>query len=216
MRPVRSGPATCSSFSVSSRTDSEFTWMIPSRSKSARAPASDPASEAVCDTVAVCACSEAPIFSATIRLPRRCAVSAMRTKAAQVVDPFDVQPQRGDARVLQKRRPDLGQPGLRLVPGGHGIGQRQAAPLHRQVDRDVRGLGDDGHAAFLALAAVLVGPEGGAVEVVEEPVAVRPENAHLAGRADKAVLQVGAVGQFRHRLAKARGKADRAARAHGG
>jgi hypothetical protein len=55
MRPVRRGPATCRSFSVSRRTGSEGTRMIPSRSRSAPAPASDPASDAVCDTVAACA-----------------------------------------------------------------------------------------------------------------------------------------------------------------
>ena len=57
--------------------------MIPSRANSARAPASDPASEAVCDTVAVCACSDAPTFSATMRLPMARAVSAMRAKAGR-------------------------------------------------------------------------------------------------------------------------------------
>ena len=38
--------------------------------------------------------------------------------------------------------------GLRLIAAGHHIGQRQPAPLHRQVDRDVRLLGQDRDAAL--------------------------------------------------------------------
>ena len=77
MRGEPSGPVTCSSFSVSSRPDSERTRPIPSRARSASAPASLPASEAVCETVAARAWSDRPILSATMGLPRVRAVSAI-------------------------------------------------------------------------------------------------------------------------------------------
>ena len=68
-----------------------------------------------------------------------------------------------------------------------------------------------GDAAFDALHAVLVRPEQGAVERVDEAVAIRADDRHVAGGLDQRLLQVGAIGKFADRLAEAGGVADRAA-----
>ena len=68
-----------------------------------------------------------------------------------------------------------------------------------------------GDAALDALHAVLVGPEQGAVEHVDEAVAIGADDRHVAGGRDQRVLQVVAVGEFADGLAEARGIADRAA-----
>ena len=46
----------------------------------------------------------------------------------------------------------------RFVAHGNQVSQRQAAPLHGQVQTDVAALRDEGDTAFQALPAVLVRP----------------------------------------------------------
>ena len=122
-----------------------------------------------------------------------------------------MQAEGGDAVVFQQGGADLGQAKLGLVAGGGDIGQRQAARLHGDVDRHVGALGEHGHATFDSGAAMLVGPEQGTVEVVDEAVAVGPDDRHLAGRVEQLRLKVAAVAGFGLRLAEAAGETDRAA-----
>ena len=56
-------------------------------------------------------------------------------------------------------------------------------------------------------AAMLVRPEQRAVEIVDEAVAIRPEDRHVAGRLEQRVLQLRPV----RRLPETGGVADRAA-----
>ena len=46
--------------------------------------------------------------------------------------------------------------------------------LHRQVDRDVRALRQDGHTAVNGCHAMLIRPNGNPIQCVDEPIAVRP------------------------------------------
>ena len=55
--------------------------------------------------------------------------------------------------------------------------------------------GDQRHAAFDRHSAVLVGPERGPVEIVQHPVAIGPEDRHVAGRRQQRLL----LGGYRRR-----------------
>lgn len=70
------GPTTCRIFSASSSAERLLACPIPNRASSAFAPASLPASEAVCEIVAARACSDTPTFTATMGLPRARASAA--------------------------------------------------------------------------------------------------------------------------------------------
>ena len=67
-RPV-SGPAVWRSFSVSRNPGIEFSSGTPQRAKKAREAASDPARDAVWETVAACAAALRPALIATTGLP---------------------------------------------------------------------------------------------------------------------------------------------------
>ena len=58
---------------------------------------------------------------------------------------------------------------------------------------------------------MLIGPEQRAVQPIDEAVAVRPDDRHVAGGLDQGLLQFVAVCKLRHCLAKARSIADGAA-----
>ena len=98
---------------------------------------------------------------------------------------------------------------LQLVPQGHHVGDGKAAPLHGEVETHVRRHGDDGHAFVDPSAALLVGPEHRPVEIVEEPVAIRPDQGHVTRGLQKSLLEFGTL---LARLDKTGGIADRAAR----
>ena len=126
------------------------------------------------------------------------------------IEPFDVQPERAHPVVVEQGARDAREPELRLIAGGRDVGDGQPAPLHGHADREVRRLAHDGDAALVRFEpppAVLIRPQRNAVEEIEEAVAVRAENRHLAGRLDQGLLQGRAVVRF----TKARGVADRAA-----
>ena len=71
---------------------------------------------------------------------------------------------------------------LELVAEGQHIGDRQSPPLHGEVERDVGRHRDEGDAGVDPAAALLVGPEHRAVDVVQHAVAVRADERHLAAR----------------------------------
>ena len=99
------------------------------------------------------------------------------------------------------------------LPRVHHRGDGYRAKVHRERDREVAALRHDGDAAVAAPAAVLVRPERCAVEVVDETVAVGPQDRHVAGRLDQRRLQGRAL---LPRFAEARGVADGAPRPAGG
>ena len=104
-------------------------------------------------------------------------------EAGDRVKAFDVQPEHRDALVFDQAERHFGKAGLRLVAGRHQESHRQAALLHGQVAGDVGRLRDDGDAAFARLqpqAAMLIRPQQRAVGIVDEPVAVRADDRHLA------------------------------------
>ena len=182
---------------------------MPSRVKNAAVPASEPAIDAVCEIVAARDCSERPTVIATTGLPSSRARNAIASKRATSSIPSTCSPTAVTRLSSSSPSAISDKPGLRLVAGRADIGDRQAAPLHGHVDGHVRALRDDRHAALDAHAAMLVRPEQRAVEIVDEAVAVRPEDRHVAGRLDERRLQRRAV----LRLAEAGGVADRPARA---
>ncbi|MNT62554.1 hypothetical protein D3C72_2002820 [compost metagenome] len=110
------------------------------------------------------------------RLAELAGAGCQPLERCDAVEAFDMQADGGDARVFEHGAGDVGQACLRLVAGGHDIGERQAARLHRDVAGDVGGLRQDGDALFDALHSMLVRPEQGAVEHVDEAVAIRPDD----------------------------------------
>jgi hypothetical protein len=128
-------------------------------------------------------------------------------KSRNVVQPFDMQPDRTDPVVLQQGIDDGLDAGTGLVAYCHQLGQRQVAPLHREVERDVAALRDDGHTAAHPFAAMLIRPQGHTVEVVQHAITVGPDQWHGTGRCHQAALQryTGATD-----LGKSRGVADHA------
>ena len=135
-------------------------------------------------------------------------------EAGDAVEAFDVQAERRDAVVLDQPERHFRQAGLRLVAGRHQEGDRQAALLHGEVAGDVGRLRDDADAARVRRephAAMLVGPQQRAVGIVDQAVAVRPDDRHVAGSLDQLALQPLAVGIVAARFEEAGGIADRAA-----
>ena len=81
--------------------------------------------------------------------------------------------------------------------------------LHGQVAGDVGRLRDDGDAALARRqphAAMLVGPQQRAVGIVDQAVAVRPDDRHVAGRLDQLAP---AAARRRHRQRRSRGSRRR-------
>ena len=132
------------------------------------------------------------------------------------VEAFDMQADGGDARVFERGDGQFGQARLRLVSRRHDIGKRQAAHLHGDIAGNVGGLGENGDAAFDTLHAMLVGPEQGAVERVDEAVAIGADDRHVTGGCNQRILQVVAICQFADGLAEPGGIADGAACTSGG
>ena len=129
-------------------------------------------------------------------------------KSPQIVDPLQIDPERRHLGVGQQCLANLGQAGLRLIANSRDIGNRQTTGLHRQVDRHVRGLRNQGHTAVDRNTAVLVGPKGDAIEVVDETIAVGTDHRHFTCGLQERVLQVIAVGDFMRGFTKARCKAN--------
>ena len=65
--------------------------------------------------------------------------------------------------------------------------------MHGQVQADVAALGDQGHALALALAAMLVRPQGHAIQIIEHAVAIRTYQRHAARRLYQSGLQCDAI-----------------------
>ena len=144
-------------------------------------------------------------------LARRPGPLGQRGKGRGIVDPLDIHAQRRDTRIVDQRAGQIGQTDDGGIAKTGDIGHRQTALLHAKVDHDVRGLADQRHALVDPHPAMLIGPQKRAVEVVDHPIAVRPQDRHLTRRRDEFRLQL-----RRARLGPAGGKADRPARAHGG
>ncbi len=131
----------------------ESTRAMPSRFRNAPEAASEPASEAVCETVACLRLFGAADLHGDDRLLQFARACRQPLEAGYRIEAFDMQAERGDALVLDQAERHFGQAGLCLVAGGHQEGDRQAALLHRHVDGDVGRLGDDGDAAGRPRAA---------------------------------------------------------------
>ena len=142
-------------------------------------------------------------FAARRRLVRH------RGEVGRIGDALDIEPGGAHPVVGKKASRHVGEACLRLVADAGHVGDRQAARLHADIDRDVRRLADDGDAAFDLTAAMLVRPQHRAVEIIQNAIAVRPQKRHRPGRRDKRRLQVRIA-----RLGESRRETDRAAAPH--
>ena len=101
----------------------------------------------------------------------------------------------------------------RLVPDRRHERKRNRALAHGEIGREHAALGDDRGSVSRARPAARKRPQGGPVEVVDEPVAVRPEQGKIARRLDQCRLERRAL---RAGLREPRGVADRPASAYCG
>ena len=123
-------------------------------------------------------------------------------KRGHIVQAFDMQSDHTHPRVRQQALDQALHAVSRFVAHGNQVGQRQATGLHGQVQADIATLGDQCHALALALAAMLIGPQSHAVQVIEHPVAIRAYQRHAARRLHQSSLQRDAIAPD---LRKARG-----------
>ncbi len=130
-----------------------------------------------------------------------------RRERRRIRHALDVQPDRGDFLAPRERAERVVEVELQPVAQRDDIGDRQSALLHREVEREIRRHGDERHARRHAPAALLIRPEHGPVDIVDEPVGVRPDQRHVTSRLQQPPLQLGA---FLARLGEAAREADRA------
>ena len=127
-----------------------------------------------------------------------------------------MKPQGRDTAVIDQPCPDLRQIGDRLVASRDNISQIQTARPHGHIDRDIRALGDDGHALLDPPPALLIRPKQRAIKVVDKAVAIRAKERHVTRRRNERVLQTTPISGFGIRLGKPGGKTHSPARSHSG
>ncbi len=110
-------------------------------------------------------------------------------EAGDVLQAFQVQANGGDARLVEQHVHQLGHAQLRLVAHRGHVGNRQRAVAHGQVVGEVAALGQHRHALLHQVPAVGHRPQRGAVQVVEQAVAVGAEQGHVASAGQQAALQ---------------------------
>ncbi len=123
-------------------------------------------------------------------LLRRQRLAGGGVELARVVDRLDVQADRGHPRIVDQGGDAVREPDAGLVTECHQMPDRQPAPLHRQVEADIAGLGEDGDAALAAPAAMLIEPEQSTVEIIDGTVAIGTEDRHVASSRDQGLLQL--------------------------
>ena len=129
-----------------------------------------------------------------------------------IANRLDIEPDGGHPIVVEQHLNDIGASDHRLVAATDDIAERDGALVVHQIDGDIAALRHQGGATAGGGIAEARGPDPGAVDEIDEAVAVRPEGGEIAGGLGQAVLMAGAaVG-----LGEARGIADRSARAGGG
>ncbi len=126
---------------------------------------------------------------------------------------FEIEPQRRDPFLTRKHEHRVLELELELVPQGHHVGDRQSSSLHRKVEGDVGGCRNDGHTLLHPPSTLLIRPQHRAVEIVEEPIAVRSHEGHIARRLEQLLLE---LGSFITRFGEAGGIADGAPSVPGG
>ena len=136
-----------------------------------------------------------------------------RGEGRRVLQRLDEQADGGDPAVFEKGVEHVRGADAGAVPEGHHRRDRHRPEVHGEGDREVAALREDRDPTVAAHAPVLVGPERGAVEVVDEAVAVGTEDRHVSGRFDERRLE---SRSRLPRLGEARGVAHRAPRPPGG
>ncbi len=101
---------------------------------------------------------------------------------AQIAEAFDVQPNCSDAGIIQHVHGDISLGGLGLVSTSHHLPYGQPAHLHGQVDQNVGRLRQDRDTTIHGLQSMLVRPDARLIQCIEEAIAVRSQNGHLARR----------------------------------
>ena len=119
-----------------------------------------------------------------------------------------------DALVRQQLQADCRLAELGLVARCRQVGDGQAATLHGQIDGEVGALRQNGHAALHRRPAVLVGPQRHSIQIVDEAVAVWPDEGQVSRRLQQGLLQFLSGLLLLGGFGEAGGEADRAAGLH--
>ena len=117
-------------------------------------------------------------------------------KRRDVTKAFDIKPKRRHAVVADDSLGDTGKPLLGLIARSDGIGNRQSALLHSEINRDIGRLRKDRHAAFNGHQPMLIRPKRHPIHGIQNPVAIRPQNGHSPCCGQQLVVQIRTVGCF--------------------
>ena len=114
-------------------------------------------------------------------------------KPLGVADAFDMDADGADLRQIGKGVDEILDAEHRLIANREHIAERQAALRHRQIGGEHAALGDDRGTAPLKTAAMGKGPERHTVYIIDQPIAVRANDRHVASRLDQRCLHRRAI-----------------------
>jgi hypothetical protein len=114
---------------------------------------------------------------------RTCLVGGAR-KCRCVLDPFQIQPECGDAGIFGENIDQILDRNAGLVPDREQATDGQRAIVEHQGERDRAALADQRNAALHSRAHDLIGHHRRSIEEIDEAVAVRPEKGQGAGLLD--------------------------------
>ena len=117
-----------------------------------------------------------------------------------------MQANRCDTRIVQQLQRDIGLGGLSLVAAGEHIANWKTAVLHREVDGDVRALGQNRDALVHSAAPMLIRPNSAAIKSIHKTIAIGPQYWHIPSGLNQLRLKILRRGIFGSRFGKTRGK----------
>ena len=122
-----------------------------------------------------------------------------------------MQADRADSRIIEQNVDVVMQIEVGFVSHRNQVTDTEAPLLHRYTDANVAALQNEGNASLASHAAVLVGPKGNTIDVVDQTVAVRSDDRHVTRGLEQLFLQRNSGSA---NLRESGGVADGAASAH--
>ena len=193
MRPPLSGPSTCSTLSASISASSESTRATPSRANMRVDQLVRAGQRGRVRHDDLLRHLGAPGLDGDDGLAQLARHVDRTLERGRVGQRLQVQADGRDPLLTGEELDGVVQVELEAVAERDHVGDGQAAALHREVEADVGRGGDDGDASLDAPAALLVGPEHGPADVVEQAVAVGPDQDHVAAGVEELPRELGAL-----------------------
>jgi hypothetical protein len=122
-----------------------------------------------------------------------CGIVRKASESHRIDNRLYKQTNRGDSIVVDENFKAIFYACHRLIANGNEICKIQITLLQRQIKSDIATLTNDRRTKSLGLAAVLIGPQGDAVESIDVAVTVWPEQRHFSGYFNEFLLQSNTV-----------------------